>query len=58
MLPAGRGEQSIRKSTSLDSVRLSLEEMKQYRAGETQILNQYNNGSQQQEYNNQRDGRE
>lgn len=58
MLPEGRGEQSIRKTTSLDSARLSLEEMKQYRAGETQILNQYNNGNQQQEYNNQRYGRE
>ncbi len=58
MLPEGRGEQSIMKTTSLDSVKLTSEEMKQYRAGETQILNQYNNGNLQQEHNNQRKGKE
>lgn len=58
MLPEGRGEQAIRKTTSLDSVTLSSEQMQQYRAGETEILSQYNNGSKQQEYNNQRDGKD
>lgn len=54
MLPEGRGEQTANKTTSLDSVKLSSEEMEQYRIGETQILSQYNRGNKQQENDNQK----
>lgn len=53
MLPEGREEQATRKTTSLDSVTLSPEQMQQYRRGETEILNQYNNMGQQRDYNRQ-----
>lgn len=58
MLPEERGEQAIKKTTSLDRAELSPEEMEQYRDGETQILNKHNSGNQQQEYNNQRNRRD
>ena len=58
MLPEGTEEQPTTKTIRLDNVKLTSEQMQQYRIGENDILKQYNNENQQLEYNDQREGKD